>query len=316
MEEQHEHLSGAMEGTGTEEHRISFVDRHGIHPLFFALFSLFIIFLLYQFGGGLLAMMITGTSAVTSGNVWIVRWLTMGAQIFFIFVPTLVFAKLLSSRFAGVFRFRVPGLRESTLALIALFSLQRVFDAYLFFQERFPLPKLLQDVVEPIQKMFEALVKVLVHAESPGELLFVIVVVAVVPSVVEEMLFRGLIQRTFERLMSPVVSAVLAGTIFGLYHMNPSELIPLIGLGVFFGLLRYRSQSLLVPIVAHFLNNLMAVLVTYYGLQDENLLNAMQSNAGMPTMLFEFVVFGSLFFIAFVGYLRLTHDVSKSASSS
>ncbi len=114
--------------------------------------------------------------------------------------------------------------------------------------------------------------------------------------------------------MSPVVSAVLAGTIFGLYHFNPSELVPLIGLGVFFGLLRYRSQSLVVPMVAHFLNNLMAVLVAYYNLEDANLLAVMQSNANVSMMLFEFIVFGSLFFIAFVGYLRLTHDVAKTTS--
>jgi membrane protease YdiL (CAAX protease family) len=313
MEEQHEHISGATEGSGAETERASFVERHGIHPLFFALFSLFIIFLLYQFGGGFLTLLVAGTPVVTPQNVWIVRWLTVVAQVCFILVPTIVFAKLLSSRPGGVFRFRIPGLRESTFALIALFSLQRVFDAYLFFQERFPLPKLLQDVIEPIQKMFEELVKVLVHAGSPGELLFVIVVVAVVPAIVEEMLFRGLIQRTFERLMSPVVSAVLAGTIFGLYHLNPSELVPLIGLGVFFGLLRYRSQSLVVPMVAHFLNNFMAVLVTYYGLQDENLLSAMQSNVSVSTVLFEFVVFSALFFIAFVGYLRLTHNVAKNS---
>jgi membrane protease YdiL (CAAX protease family) len=312
MEEHHEHIPGATEGGGAAAGPISFVDRHGIHPLLFALFALSFIFLLYQLGGGFLALLVTGTATVTAGNVWTVRWLTMGAEICFILVPTIFFAKLLSSRLSGVFRFRIPGLRESTLALIALFSLQRVFDAYLFFQERFPLPKLLQDVIEPIQKMYEELVKVLVHAGSPGELLFVIVVVAVVPAIAEEMLFRGLIQRTFERLMSPVVSAVLAGTVFGLYHLNPSELVPLIGLGVFFGLLRYRSQSLVVPMVAHFLNNLMAVLAAYYDLGDKNILAVVQSNTDVSMMLFEFVVFSALFFLAFVGYLRLTHDVAKN----
>ncbi len=152
MEEQHEHIADAKEESRVETDRPSFVDRHGIHPLFFALFSLVFIFVLYQFGGGFLALLITGTADVTRENVWIVRWLTMGFEVCLILLPTLFFAKLLSSRFTGVFSFRIPGLRESTLALIALFSLQRVFDAYLFFQERFPLPKLLQDVMDMVQQ--------------------------------------------------------------------------------------------------------------------------------------------------------------------
>lgn len=311
MTEQPEHIPDITEHTEIPAEGISFIERHNIHPLLFAFLSLLTIFLLYQLGGGLLMFLVTGVSTVQRENVWTMRWLTIIGQVCFIFVPTLVFARLLSPRLTSIFTFRIPGLRESTLALIALFSLQRVFEAYLFFQERFPLPKLLQEVIEPVKKMFEELVKVLIHADSPGELLFVIIFVAVVPAIVEEMLFRGLIQRTFEKLMSPIVSSVLAGTIFGLYHTNPFELVPLIGLGVFFGLLRYRSQSLVVPMVAHFLNNLMAVLATYYGLQDENLLAATQVDVGVSTVLFEFIVFGSLFFITFVAYLRLTHDIAK-----
>jgi hypothetical protein len=202
-------------------------------------------------------------------------------------------------------------LRESTVALLALFSLQRVFEAYMYFQERVPLPDILREFIEPMKKMFEELTKVLLQANSPVELFVVILVVAIVPAVVEEFLFRGLIQKIFERLMSPVVSAILAGTIFGLFHVNPFEIVPLVGLGVFFGLLRYRSQSLLLPIAAHFFNNLMAVLASYYGLAEESLLASAQPTSSAPIVLFDLFGFGILFFFTFVFYLRLTHDVER-----
>ena len=115
--------------------------------------------------------------------------------------------------------------------------------------------------------------------------------------------------------MSPVVAAVLAGTIFGLYHVNPFEIVPLVGLGVFFGFLRYRSQSLLMPIAAHFFNNLMAVLASFYGVQDDSLLTAAQTSTGTPLIIFELVGFASLFLLTFVLYLRLTHDVSRRIHS-
>jgi uncharacterized protein len=311
MTELHEHIPEPADQEEVTAEELSFVDRHAIHPLLYAFVSLVSVFLLYQVGSGLLTFLVTGATSITRENVWAMRWLTLIGQMCFMLLPTLLLARLFATRLSGVFQFRVPGLRESTLALIALFSLQRVFEAYMFFQERIPLPELLRDLIGPIKKLFEEIMKVLIRADSPVELLAVILVVAVVPSIVEELLFRGLIQKIFERLMSPVVAAILAGTIFGLYHMNPFEVVPLIGLGVFFGLLRYRSQSLLLPISAHFFNNLMAVLASYYGLQDENLLAAAQTTVDIPAMLFELVVFAALFFLSFVVYLRLTHDISR-----
>jgi membrane protease YdiL (CAAX protease family) len=311
MIESNEHIPQSADDEQANVQELSFVDRYGIHPLLFAFGALASVFLLYQIGGGVLTFLVIGTTSITRENVWAMRWLTLTGQLCFILIPTFLLARLFATRLREVFQFRVPGLRESTLALLALFSLQRVFEAYMFFQERVPMPEIFREIIEPIKKMFEELTKVLLRADSPLELFVVILVVAVVPAIVEEMLFRGLIQKIFERLMSPVVSAVLAGTIFGLYHINPFEIVPLVGLGVFFGLLRYRSQSLLVPIAAHFFNNLMAVLASFYGVQDDNLLTAAQQTTGTPVMVFELIGFATLFFLTFALYLRLTHDVSR-----
>jgi uncharacterized protein len=311
MTEPNEHLpspSGHENGMAAE---LSFVDRHEIHPLAFAFAALVAVFLLYQVGGGVLTFLLTGAASITRDNVSMMRWLTIAAQVCFILVPTVLLARLFTTRLGEVFQFRIPGLMESTLALMALFSLQRVFEGYMYFQERVPLPEILRQVIEPMKKLLEEVTKALLQADSPLELFFVIFVVAIVPAIVEECLFRGLIQKIFERLMSPVVSAVLAGTIFGLFHVNPFEIVPLVGLGVFFGLLRYRSQSLLVPMVAHFFNNLMAVLATFYGLQEDSLLASAQTTSSTPVMLFELLGFAVLFFFTFVFYLRLTHDVPR-----
>jgi membrane protease YdiL (CAAX protease family) len=288
-----------------------FIDRHSIHPLIFAFGSLCLVFILYQVLGGILTFILVGATSVTRENVSVMRWLTLSGQLCFILIPTLLITRLFTNRLREVFPFRVPGLLESSLALLALFSLQRVMEAYMYFQEQIPMPDLIQKIVEPMRKMFEEVMKALLRADSPLELLTVILVVAIVPSVIEELLFRGLIQKVFERLMSPIVSAVLAGTIFGLYHLNFFEIVPLVCLGVFFGLLRYRSQSLLLPIAAHFFNNLMAVLASFYGLQDENLLAATQSSVNIPTILFELVIFSGLFCVVFIAYLRLTHHIAR-----
>ena len=300
-----ENITEQPQAEQTIAEELSFVDRHAIHPLLFAFVSLVLVFLLYQVGGGILTYLVVGATSITRDNAWTIRWLTLFGQVSFILIPTLLLSRLFSVRLHNVFPFRVPGLLESTYAFVALFSLQRVFEAYMFFQGLVPLPELLRNFVEPIKKIFEEITKILLRADSPLELGVVILVVAIAPSIVEELLFRGLIQKIFERSMSPVVAAVMAGTIFGLYHCNPFDIVPLVGLGVFFGLLRYRSQSLLLPIAAHFFNNFMATLASYYGLQEDNLLAAAQT-MNAPAMLFELTVFAALFLIVFAAYLRLT----------
>jgi membrane protease YdiL (CAAX protease family) len=291
--------------------RISFIDMHGIHPMAFAVGSLALIFILYQIGGGILTYFVGGVTSITPEKSSAIRWMTMIGQLAFIFFPTLILTKLFTVRFKEVYLFRVPKLLESAFALIALVSLIIAFEAYMYFQEMVPMPEVLRELAEPYKKGMEELTRVVVHANSPAELMTVILVVAVVPAIVEELLFRGLIQKVFERLMSPVVSAILAGTVFGLFHLNPFEVVPLIGIGVFLGMLRYRSQTILLPILVHFINNFIAILAVYYGLNEENILIQQQSSPDAGTMLFILIVSISLFFISFVAYLRITHNISR-----
>ncbi|HVN48963.1 MAG TPA: CPBP family intramembrane glutamic endopeptidase [Bacteroidota bacterium] len=313
MDELQEHISETTQAVPPQRaantEPMSFVERHNIHPFLFAIATLIIIFVLYQVGGGLIVFFATGTGSVTPGNVQLVRLLTMAGQIFFLFVPTIWFARLFSRRTHELFSLRMPSVQESLLALAALFSLQRVCEAYMFFQDKIPVPKLLQDFLDPLKKMMENLTAVLIHSDSLPELFFVILVVAIVPAIAEELLFRGLIQHTFNKIMPPVAAAMLTGIIFGLYHVNPFELVPLVGLGIFFGILRYRSQSLVVPMAAHFINNVLAVLAGYFGMANDTMLETVQFTPAVSTVLFEFLIFGILFVWSFLIYLRVTRSV-------
>ena len=97
---------------------------------------------------------------------------------------------------------------------------------------------------------------------SIGELLWLIVIVCITPALCEEVLFRGYFQRTLERTLG-IKSLFIAGIVFGLYHMQPLNLISLALLGCMFGYFYYRSKSLLPCIAAHFVNNLVAVFSLY-----------------------------------------------------
>ncbi len=97
---------------------------------------------------------------------------------------------------------------------------------------------------------------------TPREFVWVIVVVCVTPAICEETLFRGYVQRTFERTLG-LTSIFVAGILFGLYHMRPLNLVSLSLLGIMIGFFFYRSKSILPGMAAHFTNNFVAVLQLY-----------------------------------------------------
>lgn len=295
----------------------SFIERNRISPIAFAFGALFIVFVLYQIIAGGITVLLVGGS-VTKNNVLSVRLLTMGGQLLFILLPTLLLARLISSRLSGVFRLRVPTLQETFFATLGLLFLQQIFQIYLSFQDRIPLPEALRRIVDPLKQLMEEMYRVLVTADSIPELVLVLLVVAIVPAIVEELFFRGLIQNSLERAVAPIWAAVIAGFIFGFYHLNPFALIPLIGLGCYFGILRVRSQSIVIAMTLHLINNALAVMLVYFQVENELLLGtkAQSDNIGIESMIAQLFLFLILFVVAVFAYLKSTASLAESSKRS
>ncbi len=297
--------------SGASSEEPSFVDRHHIHPLVFAVGSLFVVFVLYQVVAGTVTFFIVGSSTVTRENVTMVRLLTVAGQLICILAPTVFLARLLSRRITSVFGWRIPSAGETFYAMLSLFFLQQIFQIYLFFQDMIPLPDAIRNIVDPFKKMIEEMFRELVRAESLPELSFVVLVVAVVPAIVEELLFRGLIQKSFEKSFPGIRAAVLAGTIFGLYHFNPFAVVPLVGLGCYFGFLRYRSQSIIIAMTAHFLNNALAAIAVYFQMESEMIIGGKESlDRNIGAVVIQLLLYFSLFLMAFFAYLRSTVHIT------
>ena len=96
------------------------------------------------------------------------------------------------------------------------------------------------------------------------ELLFTILILAVIPAIGEELLFRGYIQNQLGNIFKKMwFSILLTSVFFSIIHMDVHGLIPRFFLGVILGYLFYWSQSIWIPIIAHFINNAQAVIIAY-----------------------------------------------------
>lgn len=90
-----------------------------------------------------------------------------------------------------------------------------------------------------------------------------LIAVAVLPAVFEEILFRGILLNGIKPF-GEIVSALLCGALFALYHQNPPQTVYQFICGTAFAFVALRAGSILPTILAHFLNN--AFIVTLYKL--------------------------------------------------
>lgn len=93
--------------------------------------------------------------------------------------------------------------------------------------------------------------------------LLFILLSAVLPAVTEETLYRGFILNNTKHL-GLAFACLMNGLIFALYHWSLGQLIYQFIYGVMLTLLAYKSGSVIPSIIAHFLNNLTALTLTYF----------------------------------------------------
>ncbi|MCC6396606.1 MAG: CPBP family intramembrane metalloprotease [Bacteroidetes bacterium] len=282
-----------------------------LHAVPFVLAALAIVFFLDQIVAGGVTLLLAGGS-ITANTIQWVRWSTLIGQLLFLLAPTLVLTHLRYGRILQPLRLRWPTVPQVVVVLVGVFALQQVLQGYMLLQEAIPLPSGLQRWVDMIKDMFEATYRVLVTARTPLELVLVICTVAVVPAISEELLFRGLVQRDLESVVSGRTSAILAGVIFGLYHLNPFSLVPLITLGVAFGLIVYRSGNITLAMAAHFLNNFLASIALYLNMNEDFLLTAPDGGETVAAAVLNTIVFGMVFVGAMYYFVRITRPSQQA----
>ncbi len=97
-------------------------------------------------------------------------------------------------------------------------------------------------------------------------------VMALIGPLAEEVCFRyGILGSLLERKVSPWPAIIASALIFSLVHMNPAQMVGAAILGLYFGWLYARSQSLWPSAACHMLNNAMAVMLLRYTTEDDTI---------------------------------------------
>jgi|GEM_PF-2832416 len=107
-------------------------------------------------------------------------------------------------------------------------------------------------------------VELVATAKTAGEWTLLFFLICCVAPVVEEVFFRGVLQNAIKRKLGTWAGIILSACLFSLMHPQlPLGLLPLMVLGIVFGIIAEVRKSLVPSIVAHGLNN--GVIITMMG---------------------------------------------------
>jgi membrane protease YdiL (CAAX protease family) len=133
------------------------------------------------------------------------------------------------------------------------------------FAEWIPLSAQMELYFKDMEERYMSQIEVMSQMNGWGDLVVVLITMALVPAIVEEFFFRGTFQNMMHRATGQLwVSIIITALLFSAIHFSFYGFLARTALGIILGWLYGMSRNLWVPIVAHFFNNAVAVGEVYY----------------------------------------------------
>lgn len=221
------------------------------------------------YGTGILETLKGGSVLTHADNLDVLKFFQIVNQIGVFIVPPIVFALLVSRRIWAYLGLVRPPRFYTWLAGSALVLFSLPFLHWLGeVNEMIRLPEFLAGVERWMQQSevrARELTEAFVDVDTFGGLMVNVVMIALLPAVGEELLFRGALLRIFRDWSNSAhFAVVITAVLFSALHMQFYGFLPRMVLGVFLGYMFVWSGSLWVPIIVHFVNNVVAVMIIFF----------------------------------------------------
>ena len=186
------------------------------------------------------------------------------------------------------------------LAVIPFINFLGAINSQMTFPESISgLEGWMKNMENAAQVMIEKFMKV----DGISGLMFNIFMIAVLPALGEELMFRGVIQRIFSDWTKNYHWGIwISAFLFSAMHMQFYGFLPRMALGAMFGYLLVWTGTMWVPILAHFVNNLMGVLGYFLigkGVISKDIEEWGTGSEQIPLVVISFLTVGILLFVIF-----------------
>ncbi len=198
----------------------------------------------------------------------LLKYLQITQEVGIFIVPPLLAAFLFATKPLQYLKLtHSPRWESWVLATVVMVTSIPAISQLIEFNEAMQLPVWLagmEEWMKNAEDQAKELTEAFLMVDTLGGFLLNLLMIAVLPAIGEELLFRGLFQRLFHEWFGNIHLAILvAGFLFGAMHLQFYGILPRVVLGILFGYLFYWSGSLWIPIFAHFLNNAVAVTISF-----------------------------------------------------
>lgn len=184
-------------------------------------------------------------------------------QILLMLVPAIIAMKLTPTGISGLLMLGSDKNKQSCIiAIIGLFPLIVFIAGYSYLQDIYIAPSF-QPYYDKIENLIDNAYKKIILIDGPTGIYQAIFFTAIVPAISEEILFRGFLFGALLQKLKPRTVIIISSVVFALVHFNPISLIPLLMIGTYLGISVYYTKSIMVPIIIHFINNLISVTALY-----------------------------------------------------
>ncbi len=172
-------------------------------------------------------------------------------------------------------------LKEVGLVFGIVFIALIVSAALSYFNQNIPIDASWKGKFDKMEADYIRQASAILTLNNFTEYLLAIFIMAFLPALCEETLFRGGLQNFLSRsIKNPWVAIIIVSIIFSLVHLSFYGFLSRVFLGVMLGAIYHFSGKLWLSILAHFINNAMAITVVYiYKQQGKSVSEAMNDNA-------------------------------------
>ena len=213
------------------------------------MFALFLMFLLGAVLGNIVALPLAALLPAESATDWI-TFITYPIM----FLPPMLYARS-KSKAASVFHngLAVDSTNFGRLGGVKMaFIVSGMTIATAFAAE--PISSLLPEMPEWFEQIMSGL--------TGGNFILSFICVSIFAPLFEEWLCRGVVLRGLLTTMRPASAIAVSAAFFAVLHMNPWQALPAFLLGVVFGYVYYKTGSLKLTMLMHFVNNTMALVMS------------------------------------------------------
>ena len=203
-------------------------------------------------------------------NIFLIKLMQLITSVFIFIVPPLLLSYFEGGNLFNNLDLRKKIKRQNVLLIILIMLFSQILVAVSMqwnLEIINSLKSFIPSVVESMKLMEENaknITEAFLKMENNSDLLFNLFLIAFIPAIGEEMVFRGVLQKKLHFILqSPHLAIFVSSFIFSAIHMQFFGFLPRFILGIILGYLFYYSKNLWMPIIAHFVNNALAVLIMY-----------------------------------------------------